>query len=161
MTKAVFCGKVQIGGGAPVSVQSMITTKTTNVQEAIAEINGLAERGCDIVRLAIPDMESAYALGRIRGQVQVPLVADIHFDHRLAIEAIRQGADKIRINPGNIGSPEGVRKIVKAAEEYNVPIRVGVNAGSLEKDIIEDGDMRRSVGGECLAECKDFGNHGF
>ena len=148
MTKAVFCGKVQIGGGAPVSVQSMITTKTTNVQEAIEEINGLAERGCDIVRLAIPDMESAHALGKIRGQVKVPLVADIHFDHRLAIASIGQGADKIRINPGNVGSTEGLREIVKAAKEYNIPIRVGVNAGSLEKDLLS----KLGVSAEALVE---------
>lgn len=136
MTKPVFCGKIQIGGGAPVSIQSMITSKTTDVEAAVAEVNALALAGCDIVRLAVLDMEAAKAFGAIRKKVAVPLVADIHFDHRLAMEAIRRGADKIRINPGNIGTPTQVMEIVKVAKEYNIPIRVGVNAGSLEKDIL-------------------------
>jgi len=137
MTRAVFCGNVQIGGGAPVSVQSMITTKTTNIPDALSEIKALASAGCDIVRLAIPDMDSAYAFGEIRRQVGIPLVADIHFDHRLAVEAIRQGADKIRINPGNIGSHEKVREVVEAAKARHIPIRVGVNSGSLEQDLVD------------------------
>ena len=137
MTKPVFCGKIQIGGGAPVSIQSMITSKTADIESAVAEINALALAGCDIVRLAVPDMDSAIAFGKIRSKVLVPLVADIHFDHTLAIEAIRQGADKIRINPGNIGTPDQVHRIVTTAKEYNIPIRVGVNAGSLEKDILK------------------------
>lgn len=137
MTRAVFCGKVQIGGGAPVSVQSMITSKTADIPNAVAEIKALAIAGCDIVRLAIPDMDSAIAFGKIRKQVEIPLVADIHFDHRLAVEAIRQGADKIRINPGNIGHPDKVREVVATAKVHGVPIRVGVNAGSLEQDLVE------------------------
>jgi (E)-4-hydroxy-3-methylbut-2-enyl-diphosphate synthase len=137
MTKPVFCGKIQIGGGAPVSVQSMITTKTTDVEGAVAEINALVLAGCDMVRLAVPNMDAAKAFGKIHRQVTVPLVADIHFDHTLAIESIRQGADKIRINPGNIGNADQVQAVVNAAKEYNIPIRVGVNAGSLEKDILE------------------------
>jgi len=148
MTKPIFCGKIQIGGGAPVSIQSMITTKTTDVQGAIAEINALALAGCDIVRLAVPDKAAAEAFGAIRKKVQVPLVADIHFDHTLAIEAIRLGADKIRINPGNIGSPVQVKAVVDTAKEYNIPIRVGVNAGSLEKDILQ----RMGVSAQALVE---------
>jgi (E)-4-hydroxy-3-methylbut-2-enyl-diphosphate synthase len=148
MTKAVFCGKIQIGGGAPVSIQSMITAKTTDIEGAVAEINGLALAGCDIVRLAVPDWDAVEAFGEIRHKVQVPLVADIHFDHRLAVEAIRKGADKIRINPGNIGGPEEVRAVVETAKEYKVPIRVGVNAGSLEKDILR----QRGVCAEALVE---------
>lgn len=148
MTKPVFCGKIQIGGGAPVSVQSMITTKTTDVEGAVGEIKALALVGCDIVRLAVPDMDAAKAFGTIRRKVEVPLVADIHFDHTLAVEAIRQGADKIRINPGNIGNPDQVRAVVNAAQEYKIPIRVGVNAGSLEKDILQ----RMGVCAEALVE---------
>jgi len=137
MTKPVFCGKIQIGGGAPVSVQSMITSKTTDVDAAVAEINALALAGCDIVRLAVLDMEAARSFGQIRSKVGVPLVADIHFNHLLAMESIKRGADKIRINPGNIGSPDQVLEVVNLAKEYKIPIRVGVNAGSLERDILK------------------------
>ncbi len=137
MTKPVFCGNVQIGGGAPVSVQSMITSKTTEIQSAVSEINALVLAGCDIIRLAVPNLEAAIAFGEIRKKVAVPLVADIHFDHTLAIESIRRGADKIRINPGNIGNPDQVSAVVATAKEHRVPIRVGVNAGSLEKDILD------------------------
>ena len=148
MTKPVFCGNIQIGGGAPVSIQSMITTKTTDVEGAVSEINALVMAGCDIVRLAVPDMDAAIAFGEIRGRVAVPLVADIHFDHKLAIESIRRGADKIRINPGNIGNPDQVRAVVDVAKEYNIPIRVGVNAGSLEKDIMQN----KGICAEALVE---------
>jgi (E)-4-hydroxy-3-methylbut-2-enyl-diphosphate synthase len=148
MTKPIFCGKIQIGGGATVSVQSMITAKTTDITGAVAEINSLALAGCDIVRLAVPDMDAAKAFGAIRRQVEVPLVADIHFDHTLALEAIHQGADKIRINPGNMGNPEHVRAVVEAAKAHHIPIRVGVNAGSLEKDILH----RMGVCAEALVE---------
>lgn len=148
MTIPVFCGKIQIGGGAPVSVQSMITSKTTDIESAVSEINGLVLAGCDIVRLAVPDMEAAKAFGEIRKQVVVPLVADIHFDHTLAIESIRRGADKIRINPGNIGNTDHVMAVVACAKEYNIPIRVGVNAGSLERDILQ----KSGVCAEALVE---------
>jgi len=148
MTKPVFCGKIQIGGGAPVSIQSMITTKTTDIQGAVSEINALVLAGCDIVRLAVPDMEAAKAFGEIRKKVAAPLVADIHFDHTLAIESIRRGADKIRINPGNIGNEDQVAAVVAAAKEHNIPIRVGVNAGSLEKDILRN----KGICGEALVE---------
>jgi (E)-4-hydroxy-3-methylbut-2-enyl-diphosphate synthase len=148
MTKPVFCGKIQIGGGAPVSIQSMITSKTTDIQSAVSEINALILAGCDIVRLAVPDMDAAKAFGEIRKQVAIPLVADIHFDHTLAIESIHRGADKIRINPGNIGNPDQVNTVVTAAKEYNIPIRIGVNAGSLEKDILKS----KGICAEALVE---------
>jgi len=137
MSRQVTCGGVAIGGGAPVSIQSMTNTDTRNVAETVRQIERLAEAGCDIVRCAVPDMEAAEAFGRIKKLVRVPLVADIHFDYRLAVAAIKNGADKVRINPGNIGGTDRVRAVVEAAQERNIPIRVGVNSGSLEKDILE------------------------
>ena len=135
--KAVLCRNVKIGGGAPVSIQSMTNTPTADVKATMEQIRRLEEAGCQIVRMAVPDMEAARALYDIRTQTDLPLVADIHFDHRLALEAIRAGMDKIRINPGNIGSTERVRAVVDAAKERGIPIRVGVNSGSLEKDLVE------------------------
>lgn len=137
MTKSVNCGGIIIGGGAPVSIQSMTNVDTRDTKTLIRQIDELTDAGCDIVRCAIPDMEAAESLGRARKLVRVPLVADIHFDYRLAIAAMENGADKIRINPGNIGSLENVRKVVEVAKERNIPIRVGVNSGSLEKSLIE------------------------
>jgi len=140
MTKRVRCGNVDIGGGAPVSIQSMLSVKTADVTAALLQIEALKDAGCDIVRMAVPDFESAEALGRIKqrlGNKTIPLVADVHFDHRLAIAAIRNGADKIRINPGNIGKRENVKAVAGAAMERGIPIRVGVNSGSLEKDILK------------------------
>ena len=125
-----------IGGGAPVSIQSMTNVDTRDTQALVRQIDELADAGCQIVRCAIPDMEAAESFGRAKKLVRVPLVADIHFDHKLAIVAIENGADKIRINPGNIGSIEKVRAVVDKAREHDVPIRVGVNSGSLEKDLI-------------------------
>ena len=125
-----------IGGGAPVSIQSMTNVDTRDTQALVRQIDELADAGCQIVRCAIPDMEAAESFGRAKKLVRVPLVADIHFDHKLAIAAIENGADKIRINPGNIGSIEKVRAVVDKAREHDVPIRVGVNSGSLEKDLI-------------------------
>lgn len=136
MKKSIFCGNVQIGGGAPVSIQSMTNTSTSDVKGTLRQIAELEEAGCQIVRLAVPDIDAAGAFREIKRKANVPLVADIHFDYRLALKAIESGADKIRINPGNIGSEEGVRKIVALAKERNIPIRVGVNSGSLEKDIL-------------------------
>ncbi|MBR1993468.1 MAG: flavodoxin-dependent (E)-4-hydroxy-3-methylbut-2-enyl-diphosphate synthase, partial [Firmicutes bacterium] len=124
------------GGGEPVSIQSMTNTKTTDVQGSLAQIRALEEAGCQIVRLAVPDMDAAAAFKEIKAKANVPLVADIHFDHRLAIAAIEAGADKVRINPGNIGSEENVKKVIDAAKARRIPIRVGVNSGSLEKDIV-------------------------
>jgi len=132
----VAVGPVDIGGGSPVSVQSMTNTDTRDVRATVAQIRQLAKAGCEIVRLAVPDAEAARALKRIRGLTIMPLVADIHFDHRLALAALKAGADKLRINPGNIGSVQKVREVVKAARDRNVPIRIGVNAGSLEKELL-------------------------
>jgi (E)-4-hydroxy-3-methylbut-2-enyl-diphosphate synthase len=137
MTKKVYCGNVAIGGGAPVSIQSMTNTDTRNVSATLDQISRLQEAGCQIVRLAVPDLEAAEAFGRIKKAAKVPLVADIHFDYRLALESIRQGADKIRINPGNIGDRDRVLQVVRAAAERQIPIRIGVNSGSLEKDLLE------------------------
>lgn len=136
MKKVVDCGGVKIGGKEPVSIQSMTNTKTVDVKATVEQIRRLEEAGCQIIRLAVPDMDAALALKEIKAQAKIPVVADIHFDYTLAIQAIKSGADKIRINPGNIGSEENVRKVVEAAKERNIPIRVGVNSGSLEKEII-------------------------
>ncbi|MCI9477028.1 MAG: flavodoxin-dependent (E)-4-hydroxy-3-methylbut-2-enyl-diphosphate synthase [Emergencia sp.] len=137
MRKSVYCGNIKIGGGAPISIQSMTNVDSRDERGLLAQIDRLTAAGCEIIRIAVPDMEAAGVFGRVKKQVSVPLVADIHFDYRLAIAAIEQGADKIRINPGNIGSTERVRAVVAAAKERNVPIRIGVNSGSLEKDILE------------------------
>lgn len=137
MTKQVNCGNVKIGGGAPLSIQSMTNVNTADIQSAGEQIRRLSEAGCQIVRLAVPDMEAAEALKELKKQATVPLVADIHFDHRLALAAIRAGVDKIRINPGNIGEKDKVRQVADAARAAGIPIRVGVNSGSLEKDILE------------------------
>jgi (E)-4-hydroxy-3-methylbut-2-enyl-diphosphate synthase len=137
MTKTVQIGNRVIGGGNPILIQSMTNTKTENVEATAAQINQLAAAGCDIIRCAVPTMEAAKALNEIKKQVQIPVVADIHFDYRLAIAAMENGADKIRINPGNIGSAERVKAVVDVAKERNIPIRVGVNSGSLEKDLVE------------------------
>lgn len=149
MTKQVKCRNVLIGGGAPVSIQSMTNVDPHDEIILLDQINQLQDAGCEIVRIAIPDFEAADTLRKIRPETDVPLVADIHFDYRLAIAAIEAGADKIRINPGNIGSHDKVREVVKAAKERNIPIRVGVNSGSLEKDILE---KNGGVTAEGLAE---------
>ena len=136
MKKSVFCGGVQIGGGSPVSIQSMTNTPTSDADACIAQIKRLEEAGCEIIRLAVPDEDAADAFAQIKRKAHVPLVADIHFDYRLALRAIDAGADKIRINPGNIGSEENVKKVADKAKKAGIPIRVGVNSGSLEKDIL-------------------------
>lgn len=136
-TRQIHVGKVAIGGGAPISVQSMTNTKTTDTEATVAQIRALQAAGCDIVRLAVPDMEAAKNLGNILRQVTVPLVADIHFDYKLALEAIHQGIHALRLNPGNIGGEEKVRAVVEAAKEAGIPIRIGVNAGSLDKKILK------------------------
>ena len=136
-TKTVQIGNRIIGGGNPILIQSMTNTKTEDVKATAEQINRLAAAGCDIIRCAVPTMEAAHALKEIKKEIQIPLVADIHFDYRLAIAAIENGADKIRINPGNIGSKERLLAVVEAAKERNLPIRVGVNSGSLEKEIVE------------------------
>ncbi|MCC6449665.1 MAG: flavodoxin-dependent (E)-4-hydroxy-3-methylbut-2-enyl-diphosphate synthase [Candidatus Aureabacteria bacterium] len=136
-TRRISLGDVAIGGGAPVSIQSMTKTFTADVASTVAEIARLAAAGCEIVRVAVPDEESARAIGRIRAAVSIPLVADIHFDHRLALIAIGEGADGIRINPGNIGGARRVAEVAKAALERGIPVRVGVNAGSVEKGMLK------------------------
>ena len=136
-TKVISIGNVKIGGGSPVAIQSMTNTKTEDVEATVKQILALEKAGCEIIRCAVPTMEAAEALREIKKQIHIPLVADIHFDYRLAIAAIENGADKIRINPGNIGSEDRVRAVVEKAKEYNVPIRVGVNSGSLEKELVE------------------------
>ena len=136
MTKQVKVGNVYIGGGAPISIQSMTNTDTRDVQATLKQVNQLAEAGCQIVRCTVPDMEAAIAFGKIKAGSPVPLVADIHFDYKLAIAAIEEGADKVRINPGNIGSEEKTRAVLEKAKAYKVPIRIGVNSGSLEKELL-------------------------
>lgn len=137
MTKEVNCGGVKIGGGAPVSIQSMTNTKTHDVEATLAQIDVLEKAGCQIVRLAVPDMDAAAAFRKIKAKAELPLVADIHFDYRLALAAIEAGADKIRINPGNIGSEDGVKQIAEQAAKRHIPIRVGVNSGSLEWELLQ------------------------
>ncbi len=136
-TKKIQIGDRVIGGGNPILIQSMTNTRTEDVKATVEQINRLAATGCDIIRCAVPDTEAARAIREIKKEIRIPLVADIHFDYRLAVEAIENGADKIRINPGNIGGEDRVRTVVAAARERNIPIRVGVNSGSLEKDLVE------------------------
>ena len=136
-TREVRIGNVVIGGEHPIAVQSMTNTRTEDVEATVAQILLLEAAGCEIVRCTVPTQEAADALKEIKKQIHIPLVADIHFDYKMAIAAIENGADKIRINPGNIGSEERVRAVVDKAKEYNVPIRIGVNSGSLEKDLLE------------------------
>lgn len=136
-TKKIAIGSVTIGGGSKIAIQSMTNTKTEDVKSTVAQILELEQAGCEIIRCAVPTMQAAESLKEIKKQIHIPLVADIHFDYRLAIAAMEHGADKIRINPGNIGSIDRVSLVVAAAKERNIPIRVGVNSGSLEKEIIE------------------------
>ncbi len=147
-TRQVWIGKVPVGGGAPISVQSMTKTDTRNVRATLAQIGRLERAGCEIVRLAVPDAEAAEALGTIRKRSRLPIVADIHFDHRLALKSIDAGVDGLRINPGNIGSAAKVREVVRAASERGVPIRIGVNSGSLEKGLLRG----RGATAEAMAE---------
>ena len=136
-TREVKIGNRIIGGNHPIAIQSMTNTKTEDVAATVAQIQQLTKAGCEIIRCAVPTMEAAKALGEIKKQIAIPLVADIHFDYRLAIAAMENGADKIRINPGNIGSAERVKAVVDEARRRNIPIRVGVNSGSLEKNLVE------------------------
>ncbi len=136
-TKVINISGVLIGGGNPIAIQSMTNTRTEDVEATVAQILALEKAGCEIVRCTVPTMEAAEAIKEIKKQVHIPVVADIHFDYRMAIAAIENGADKIRINPGNIGSIDRVKAVVDKAKEYNVPIRVGVNSGSLEKELVE------------------------
>ncbi|MGQ9661989.1 MAG: flavodoxin-dependent (E)-4-hydroxy-3-methylbut-2-enyl-diphosphate synthase [Kiritimatiellia bacterium] len=136
VTKQIRIGSVAIGGGAPISVQTMVKTSTEDIDAVLAQIHSVSLLGCDIVRIAVPDADTARLLYEIKKEAELPLVADIHFDHRLALMALEAGVDGLRINPGNIGAREKIAEVVKAAEERRVPIRIGVNAGSLERDLL-------------------------
>ena len=136
-TKAITIGDKVIGAGNPILIQSMTNTKTEDVDATVAQILALEAAGCEIIRCTVPTLEAAKALKEIKKQIHIPLVADIHFDYKMAIAAMENGADKIRINPGNIGSTEKVKAVVDVARERNIPIRVGVNSGSLEKQLVE------------------------
>lgn len=137
MTRTVNVGGVKIGGGNPITVQSMCNTDTRDIKATVSQIHRLEEASCEIIRVAVPDMEAADAVGKIKKQIKIPLVADIHFDYRLALECIKNGIDKVRINPGNIGDRERVRKVADMARVAEIPIRIGVNGGSLEKELVE------------------------
>lgn len=137
ITKEVKVGNLILGGGNPILIQSMTNHNTEDIESNVSQIQALTKAGCDIIRLTVPNMEAAKAFGEIKKQVSIPCVADIHFDYKMAIAAIENGADKIRINPGNIGGQDKVNEVVKAARERNIPIRVGVNSGSLEKEIVK------------------------
>lgn len=136
MTKQIHVGNVAVGGGAPVSIQSMTNTRTDDVEATLRQIRELAAAGCQIIRVAVPDMAAARAVGKIKEQCPIPLVVDIHFDYKLALEAIAAGADKVRINPGNIGDKDRVKAVADACRQRGVPIRIGVNGGSLEKSVL-------------------------
>ena len=136
MTKQIMVGKVPVGGGAPVAIQSMCSTHTDDVAATVAQIHRLEAAGCEIVRVAVPDMAAAKAIGAIKEQISIPLVVDIHFNYKLALECIAAGADKVRINPGNIGSEDRVKAMADACRQKNIPIRIGVNGGSLEKELL-------------------------
>jgi (E)-4-hydroxy-3-methylbut-2-enyl-diphosphate synthase len=164
-TKTIQIGNKVIGGGNPVLIQSMCNTKTQDVASTVNQIKKLTAAGCDIIRVAVPDMEAAAAIREIKKQISIPLVADIHFDYRLAVASIESGADKIRINPGNIGSLDRVRTVVDKAKEYQIPIRVGVNSGSLEKNLIEkyggvtaEGIVESALNKVRMIEEMDYGN---
>ncbi len=136
-TRKIMVGNLFIGGDAPITIQSMTNTKTSDVGATVKQIHALAEAGCDIVRVAVPDMDAAQAVSEIKKQITIPLVADIHFDYKLALKAMENGADKIRINPGNIGSRERVKEVVAMAQSKGIALRIGVNSGSLEKDLLQ------------------------
>lgn len=136
MTRRIYVGGVPVGGGAPVSIQSMTNTRTDDVSATVEQIHRLEEAGCQIVRVAVPDMAAARAIGAIREQISIPLVVDIHFNYKLALECVAAGCDKVRINPGNIGDESRVREVARACRNRGVPIRVGVNGGSLEKALL-------------------------
>ena len=135
MTKKLYVGNVAVGGGEPVSIQSMCNTRTDDVDATVAQIKTLTDVGCEIIRVAIPDMAAAEAVDKIKEQIDIPLIADIHFNHKLALEVARRGIDAIRINPGNIGNQENVKAVADICRERNIPIRIGVNGGSLEKEL--------------------------
>lgn len=136
-TRKITVGNTAVGGDSPISVQSMTNTKTYDIENTVSQILKLEDAGCDIIRVAVPDEDSAIAISKIKSQIHIPIVADIQFDHRLAIESIKYGADAIRINPGNIGSKDKIKQVVDYAKDYKIPIRIGINSGSVEKDLIQ------------------------
>ncbi|MEW6675540.1 MAG: flavodoxin-dependent (E)-4-hydroxy-3-methylbut-2-enyl-diphosphate synthase [Nitrospirota bacterium] len=136
-TKVIYVGKVPVGGGNPITVQSMTKTNTRDVEATVNQIMSLEAAGCEIIRLAVPDMDAAKALSKIKKSINIPMIADIHFDWRLALEAVKQGVDGLRVNPGNIGAKWKLKDVVTAAKERGIPIRIGVNAGSLEKELLK------------------------
>lgn len=152
MSKVVRIGKISIGGGNPIAIQSMTNTKTVDIDQTVQQIKNLQRAGCDIVRVAVPDLDSARAIKSIKKQIDIPLVADIHFDYRLAIEAIKNGVDKIRINPGNIGEDWKIKELAKAAKESQIPIRVGSNIGSLKKEFESKYDRAIALAESALYE---------
>lgn len=162
-SKKITCKGLEIGGDAPISIQSMTNTDTRNVAATVNQIKELEVAGCQLVRVAVPDFEAAYAISDIKKNIKIPLAADIHFDYRLAIESIERGADKIRINPGNIGGSERVEKIIKKAKSYKIPIRIGVNSGSLEKDIVSKygGVTAEGLAKSALKQVEIIENMGF
>ncbi len=162
-TQVVNIGGVLIGGDNPIAIQSMCNTKTSDVKATVAQIKELEKEGCEIIRVAVPDMEAAEAIKDIRNRINIPLVADIHFDYRLALKAIENGVDKLRINPGNIGGEDRVKAVVDAAKKRRIPIRIGVNSGSLEKSILEkygevtpEGLVESALGHVRILEKYDF-----
>lgn len=163
MTRTIHVGDIPVGGGAPVSIQSMTNTPTHNVEATLVQIRELAAAGCDIIRVAVPDMAAAQAIGALKAGSPVPLVADIHFDYRLALEAAEQGIDKIRINPGNIGAPDRVEAVARVCKERGIPIRVGVNGGSLEKELLDkySGPAPEAMVESALRHIRLLEKHGF
>lgn len=163
-TRVVTVGDIKIGGDNPITVQSMTTSDTRDVVSTVSQIKGLEEVGCDLVRVAVPDMEAAQKLGDIKKQINIPLICDIHFDYRLALESIKQGVDGVRINPGNIGDIDRVKMVVEKCRERNLKIRIGVNGGSLEKELLEKyGNTPQAIVESALNHVKiledlDFGN---
>ncbi len=161
-TRTIQIGNVKIGGKSPISVQSMTNTDTRNVKQTVQQINELAQVGCDIVRIAVPDTKSVESLPKIIAQTKIPIIADIHFNYQLAIESIKKGVDGIRINPGNIGKKDKIRKIIRAAQEKNIPIRIGINSGSLEKDLKQKyGVSSEAITKSALRHLKFFEECGF
>ncbi|NMC43266.1 MAG: (E)-4-hydroxy-3-methylbut-2-enyl-diphosphate synthase, partial [candidate division Zixibacteria bacterium] len=162
-TRAVKVGRVIVGGGFPITVQSMTATDTRDVEATVGAIKALEEAGCDIVRVAVLDEQAAAVLGQIKSRISIPLVADIHFSHTLALTAIAQGVDKIRINPGNIGPDWKVAEVAKAAKDAGIPIRIGVNSGSLPKDLLDEfgHDDPRAFVGAAMRELELLDKHDF
>ncbi|MCP4369329.1 MAG: flavodoxin-dependent (E)-4-hydroxy-3-methylbut-2-enyl-diphosphate synthase, partial [Deltaproteobacteria bacterium] len=136
-TRQIMVGKVKVGGMAPVSVQSMTNTFTQDIPATVSQIKRLEEAGCEIIRVAVPALEAAEAISSIKKEISIPIIADIHFDYRLAIASAKAGADGLRINPGNIGSRKKVKALVDCAKDFNIPIRIGINSGSIEKDLLK------------------------